>query len=226
MKVDNSKRAKDYTRGRTAKLSHIVIHHWGVDGQTHNGVVDYFVRGNPNKTSAHFVVSGGRVTQLVSLSDTAHHCRGFNAQSIGIECRPEANQNDIAAVVWTIRHVRSLVGDLPLIGHRERVATACPGRWQAMLGELDTRARQIGSVKETGITVGYEVIFFTHKSRVYEADIVGGTYHHIGDPDELKDRQFILTRAGIRHAWWRDVSGGPNSEVGRLDALGVDRTPR
>ena len=57
MRVENV-RARDYTRGRPGRPSHIVIHHWGVDGQTHDGVVAWFRNGNSRKTSAHYVERG------------------------------------------------------------------------------------------------------------------------------------------------------------------------
>ena len=72
MRVENV-RARNYTAGRVGKPTHIVIHHWGVDGQKHDNVVSWFRHGNSRKTSAHYVVSAGRVTRMVALRDTAHH---------------------------------------------------------------------------------------------------------------------------------------------------------
>ena len=75
MRIDESRTACKYTPGRQGrKIVDIVCHHWGVDGQRHDDVVDWFC--NPAKgatTSAHFVVSAGRVHCIVSPADTAWH---------------------------------------------------------------------------------------------------------------------------------------------------------
>lgn len=120
----------------------IVIHHWGADGQTHQGVANYLARADGN-TSAHYVASAGRVTQIVHDYDRAWHCYGNNARTIGIECRPECDGGDFETVAQLVAAIRDEWGDLSLSGHRDHFATACPGRWQARLAELDARAEEI-----------------------------------------------------------------------------------
>lgn len=120
----------------------IVIHHWGTDGQSHDAAAAYLARPDGN-TSAHYVASAGRVTQLVHDYDRAWHCYGNNARTIGIECRPECDDDDFETVAQLIAAIRDEWGDLSLSGHRDHFATACPGRWQARLAELDARARAI-----------------------------------------------------------------------------------
>ena len=143
MRIDESRTAVKYTPGRQGrKVKDVVIHHWGLDGQTHDGVVDWFC--NPAKgaqTSAHFVVSGGRVHCIVSPADTAWHAGNWdeNLQSIGIECRPEATAADYATVAELVRWLRTRYGDLPLRPHKAFFATSCPGRWD--LTRLDRLAR-------------------------------------------------------------------------------------
>lgn len=143
MRIDESRTAVKYTPGRQGrKVKDIVIHHWGLDGQTHDGVVDWFC--NPAKgaqTSAHFVVSGGRVHCIVSPTDTAWHAGNWdeNLQSIGIECRPEATAADYATVAELIRWLRTKYGNLPLRPHKQFYSTDCPGRWD--LSRLDRLAR-------------------------------------------------------------------------------------
>ena len=117
----------------------IVIHHWGVDGQTHDNVAAYLARPDGN-SSAHYVASGNRVTQIVHDYDRAWHCKGNNARTIGIECRPECSADDFETVAQLIAAIRDEWGDLPLSGHQDHFPTSCPGRWQARLGELDARA--------------------------------------------------------------------------------------
>lgn len=127
-----------YLRPRT--IESITIHWWGAFGQTHDGVVNFFVNG-PGNTSAHFVCSAGRTTCLVSPEDAAWHAGNpvGNATSIGIECRPEATDDDYREVAELVRWLREQHGDLPLIPHRDWQNTACPGIWD--LRRIDALAR-------------------------------------------------------------------------------------
>lgn len=124
----------------------IVIHHWGIDGQTHDGVVRYLSqdRGS-SSTSAHYVASAGRVTQLVHDYDRAWHCAGNNARTIGIECRPEASNDDYETIAGLIAAIRAEWGWLPLSAHADHFPTACPGRYIPWLGWLSDRADQINN---------------------------------------------------------------------------------
>lgn len=139
--VTDAKWSPNYSAGRPAGTpDKIVIHHWGADGQTHQGVVDYLCR--PHGTaSAHYVASAGRVTQLVHDYDRAWHAgpKG-NPRGIGIECRPEMSDADFETVVGLIRAIRAQWGDLPVTGHKDFMNTACPGRWYGRLKELSDRA--------------------------------------------------------------------------------------
>lgn len=141
--INESRTACQFTPGRNGSaIDKIIIHHWGADGQNHDDVVDFFC--NPAKgaqTSAHFVVSAGRVHCIVSPTDTAWHAGDWNANltSIGIECRPEATAADYATVAELIRWLRAQYGDLPLHRHQEFTKTDCPGRWD--LARLDRLAR-------------------------------------------------------------------------------------
>lgn len=143
MRIDESRTAVNYTPGRQGrKITAIAIHHWGALGQTHDGVVNWFC--NPAQgaqTSAHFVVSGGRVHCIVSPADTAWHAGNWEANltTIGIECRPEAEAADYRTAAELVRWLRSKYGDLPLKPHKAFTSTACPGRWD--LARLDREAR-------------------------------------------------------------------------------------
>lgn len=143
MRIDESRTACKYTPGRQgARIDKILCHHWGVTGQKHEDVVDYF--SNPAKgaqTSAHFVVSDGKVHCIVSPADTAWHAGDWNANttSVGIEMRPEATDGDYRAAAWLVKWLRSTYGDIPLKAHREFTPTLCPGKWD--LARLDREAR-------------------------------------------------------------------------------------
>ena len=152
--IDESRTAVNYTPGRQGrKITAIAIHHWGSLGQTHDGVVNWFC--NPAQgaqTSAHFVVSGGRVHCIVSPADTAWHAGNWEANltTIGIECRPEATDADYKTAAELVRWLWSKYGDLPLKPHKAFTSTACPGRWD--LARLDREAR--GTTTGGGSTVG------------------------------------------------------------------------
>lgn len=146
--IDESQTAKGYTPaasvplvyGQPRTIKSITIHHWGLFGQTHDGVVDFFVNG-PGATSAHFVASAGRINCLVNPADAAWHAGNAtgNATSIGIECRPEGSDGDYSTVAELVRYLRAEYGaGLPLIPHRNWQATACPGIWD--LDRLDALA--------------------------------------------------------------------------------------
>lgn len=122
----------------------IVIHHWGDDGQSHDGVVAHLTNRNGG-TSSHYVVSAGRVTCLVDPLDTAWHAGVWpvNYQTIGIECRPEMSAGDFQTVAECIAWLRGRFGNLPLSGHRDHYATACPGRWYPRLADLSAAADAI-----------------------------------------------------------------------------------
>lgn len=142
--VTDFKWSPNFSSGRPAgDPNMIVIHHWGVDGQSHQGVVDYLCREDGN-TSAHYVASAGRVTQLVHDYDRAWHAgTEGNPRGIGIECRPEMSAGDFETVAKLIAAIRAEWGDLPLHGHQDYMNTSCPGRWYSQLDRLDARARQI-----------------------------------------------------------------------------------
>lgn len=132
----------NYSKGRPGPPRFIVIHHWGIDRQRHDNVARYLCRAGGN-SSAHYVASAGRVTQLVDPDNRAWHAgRGGNPYGIGIECRPECTPDDFNTVAELIAELRRRYGPLPLHGHKDYMATACPGRWYPRLAELSALADQ------------------------------------------------------------------------------------
>ena len=132
IQIDEYIQAACYTRGRSGKeIDRIVLHHWGNDGQKHDNIINWF-KNTLSNVSAHFVVSGERVTQMVSLDDTAWHAGNWdwNCKSIGIEMRPEKDEATQKTVAELIAQIWTHYGKLPLYEHREIVPTGCPGRWK------------------------------------------------------------------------------------------------
>lgn len=137
----------NYSSGRPyGDVDSITIHHWGDDGQSHQNVVNYLCREDGN-SSAHYVASAGRVTQLVHDYDRAWHAGpGGNPRSIGIECRPEMSAGDVQTVIGLIKAIRAEHGNIPVVGHRDWMSTDCPGRWYSHLAELANGAGFSASV--------------------------------------------------------------------------------
>ena len=135
----------NYSQGREGlEPDRIVLHHWGADGQSHDGVVDFFTRGPGSGTSAHYVVSAGRITQICHDYDTAYHAGNWqiNLRSIGIECRPEASEEDVRTVAELVRRIRSEWGNLPLSVHSDYYPTACPGRYHDLIDRINQLSQE------------------------------------------------------------------------------------
>lgn len=137
--------AAKYTRGRRGfKPQMIIIHHWDDPAKKPaiTGVINWFKSGRGNN-SAHYVVEGGRVVQMVSEDNTAWHAGNWlvNLKSIGIELNPRHSDSDYAEAAKLIRDIRARHGDLPLKRHRDvsKKSTGCPGTWD--LARLESLAR-------------------------------------------------------------------------------------
>jgi N-acetylmuramoyl-L-alanine amidase len=150
----------------------IIIHHWGAFGQTHAGVVNFFVNG-PGQTSAHFVSSGsGGSTCLVSPVDAAWHAGNGegNRTKIGIELRPEASEADYREAASLIAWLRREYNHpLPLSPHRQWQATACPGVWD--LAKLDAMAKAVTAKGEIDLAPQGEIVPTPHTTITEEDEM-------------------------------------------------------
>lgn len=148
--INTSVRSTMYRAGRKSKITKICIHHWGSNGQKHDNVVSYLSKKRTkNPTSAHYVASAGRINEIVDPKNTAWHAGNGNPYTIGIECRPEMSDGDFETVAQLIAYLRSIYGNLPLVGHRDVLPTACPGKWYNKLSALSNRANEINKGKAT-----------------------------------------------------------------------------
>lgn len=140
----------DGTKGQN-NIRQIVIHHWGSDGMTFDGTVAWLC--NPGSgVSAHYVVEKGRAACLVDWNNAAWHAgsRTVNKASIGIECRPECTKADFDTVAQVVASIwKGLGKQVPLIGHKDVVSTACPGRYYSRLTELTELAKKYYDGGET-----------------------------------------------------------------------------
>lgn len=137
------------SNGVQYSVDKIILHHWGAEGQTFDGVCAWFE--NPAcQTSAHYVVENGRVACLVNLSDTAYHAGdwGANLTSIGIECRPEMSDGDLETVCELVAYLYKVYGELPIYGHKDFSSTACPGKYYSKLDYIHDRALELMDVTD------------------------------------------------------------------------------
>ena len=123
-------------------ITKIAIHWWDdpAKNPSFEGVVNLLC--NPaREASAHYVATGTgrRVACLVSPNDNSWATNSANPYTISIECDPRCRDEDYDVVAELIADIRSAYGDLPLMAHRDVVATRCPGDYD--LGRLDQLAR-------------------------------------------------------------------------------------
>jgi hypothetical protein len=166
--LDESHTSRNYTPadqvpavfGYPRTIDYFTIHHWGANGQQFGTVRDYLCT-NTTPTSAHFVAQDGQVACIVSPLDAAWHAgnaRG-NAQSIGIECHPEATDGDYQTIGELVAWLRSQYGDKPLVPHNYWTQTACPGDYD--LNRIDSIARSGTISAQSGIITPIEQDWFT-----------------------------------------------------------------
>ena len=125
--------------------AHVVLHWWGNPvGQSHDGVVAW-LRNPISQVSAHYVISPGRVTQILPLTTPSWANGNYQVNSSSITI--EADPNDVSGTVMTIvellvQLVRdgALHPDYRLSGHRDHYQTACPGTYYPRLGAIRTAA--------------------------------------------------------------------------------------
>lgn len=95
------------------KVDGLVLHDYGKFGiDTFNGTVAWFQNAS-SVTSAHFVVSGENVVQMVDLVDRAYHAGPNGNDLVGIEVDPVVGQPDgTPGKAETIASVRALLAAL------------------------------------------------------------------------------------------------------------------
>lgn len=124
------------TFGRARTIEAIAIHHWGAQTASYEGTVATLM--NPAAgVSAHFVATGTgrRVAQLVDFDRVSWATNSANPYTISIECDPRCRDEDYDVVAEVIAQIWDAYGYLPLVPHRQFVATACPGNYD--LGRLE-----------------------------------------------------------------------------------------
>lgn len=86
--------AKYYHKGRYDKVDLIVIHTMEAPekGETAENIANYFAKTIDRPASAHYCIDNNSAVQCVYDSWTAFHCKGANANGIGLEHAGYARQ--------------------------------------------------------------------------------------------------------------------------------------
>lgn len=133
----------------------ITFHWWGEPaGQTHDGTVAYLLKDRGgNGTSAHYVVSPGRVSRCVPEEWTAWSSgkRAINRSDISVECDPNdpigtlPTAASLLADLWT-RHPDAVVHI-----HSDHVPTLCNGDYEDLMPDLIAMAK--GQTVDLPVTI-------------------------------------------------------------------------
>lgn len=104
----------------------VVIHDFGSEGlDTFESTLNEFTKKGTEK-SAHFVVSGKRRAQVVSLSDRGYHAGPAGNNYIGIETDPKQDSDTIASTRLLLEELKAKYGyQLLIIKHSSLMATQC-----------------------------------------------------------------------------------------------------
>jgi len=124
------------TLSRRGQTSRIILHHLAADASVQT-VHSWHLQNAWAGIGYHFQVDkGGTIWQGRPIDTIGAHAQGFNANSIGIACQGDYHRARITmpqaqreALVWLLRHLRGIYGNIPISGHRDHMATACPGQF-------------------------------------------------------------------------------------------------
>lgn len=153
----------NYTQGRTEPIRGIAIHHTASTNGTSSA--GWFQNPNAN-ASAHYIVDGNKVIQCVREEDTAWALGDWlgNCAYVSIEVTNSSLGGDYPVSSTSVKTVEKLIADIAkrnnigtlwlnpqatfptLAGHRDFVATICPGDYQyARLQEYADAANEINN---------------------------------------------------------------------------------
>lgn len=110
-----------------AKPTGVVLHDFGTDGvNSYISTINYFKKPGV-EISAHFVVSGKNVTQMVSLKNRAWHAGAKGNDKIGIEIDPDVDTNvdTKASVLKLLKELDAKYEVLTRHLHSQFMATSC-----------------------------------------------------------------------------------------------------
>lgn len=198
--------------GAPTKLTGITVHWWGDPkaGATHNGVVSWLrgpARGTANRgSSAHYVVSGTRVTRLAPESRATWHAgnRVGNGTTIGIEMHPRMSDQDWETLVELCVDIERRHGSMKYYRHMDWKSTACPGVYRTMIAKLvnDVNAALRGSTAKPSApskpsTPSYRV----KRTNTASGEVKAGPYRASDTIDTLNAAGYSVNVVQTKGSW-------------------------
>ena len=123
----------------------VTFHWWGKpSGQTHDGTVNYLLKDRGDSgTSAHYVVSPGRVSRCVPEEWTAwaNGNREINRSDISVECDPNDPLGTLPTAAALLADIWTRHPDAAVHVHSDWVATLCPGEYEDLMDQLVDMAK-------------------------------------------------------------------------------------
>jgi len=130
------------TRTRRTRTDAIVVHHLDAHWDVHRTHEFHNSLGWNGIGYNFHVAMNGTISLGRGMEFQGAHTNppaGINETTIGIGCEGRFHSMDrtmpdvqFNALVWLIRHLRGIYGNLPIGGHRDLAATACPGQFFPM----------------------------------------------------------------------------------------------
>lgn len=139
---------KPYNKRNLSAISQIVVHH-SADNGTIESIARYHTtpppagHGWPGIGYTFVIDQAGTIYQVNDLDDLCFNVAQQNTKSLGICLIGDYQKNtppdiQVSALKWLISTVRNVLDNaLPVVGHRDRVNTTCPGdNLYALLNQL------------------------------------------------------------------------------------------
>ena len=122
---------------RRARTDAIILHHYHNTWMTPHDVHRLHLgMGWPGIGYNVVVDLAGPIWEGRGLHMVGTHTAGYNATTLGIGCQGRFHDHttvmpdaQFESVVWLIRECRKIFGDIPILGHRDKNRTACPGKF-------------------------------------------------------------------------------------------------
>jgi hypothetical protein len=172
--------------GRERKITGVTIHWWNTPklAGTHDSTAAYLAR-EGGDTSAHYVVSKGRVTRLVDPKNAAWHAYpAGNAATIGIECDPRDIPGTLPTIAALIQDLERTYGSLRIYRHKDWVATSCPGDYSDQVQALVQLVNN--GQKATATSTDWFTMATEAQLRKIVREEISGTINHL--TAEVDDR--------------------------------------
>lgn len=135
----------------------IILHHYHSEIATPQDVHRWHLERGWIGNGYNFMVDmDGTIWSGRGLDAVGTHTANNNVDSIGVACQgryddltkkmPDAQFNSL---VWLIRHIHSIYGEVPVVGHRDASPSACPGRFFPMdeVRQLQFRGERVDEMR-------------------------------------------------------------------------------